>query len=130
MKKIKPLTPSQLKDIFGDSKPETSKKFMIFDNDEDFESFALKPDDVIKKSTISGMPYYDAEFTDAFNSALEDNFIFCIADEQSKIRKRKVLQKGMIMLDVSNNITHLEADEIKDRYPKAWIIDYRHHNKE
>ena len=111
-------------------KTDNMKKFMIFDNDEDFESFALKPDYVIKESEISGMPYYDAEFTDVFNSALEDKFIFCIADEKSKIRKRETIQKGAIMLDVSNIFTHLEADEIKEWYPNAEIIDYRRHNKE
>lgn len=102
---------------------------MLFDNDEDFESFALKPDYVIKQSEISGTYYFTAEFTDAYKKAVEDNFIFCIEDDNSKIRKRGVVTKGSIMLQV-DNLEGWCVDEIKDLFPHAEIIDYRRHNKE
>lgn len=99
-------------------------KIIVFDTDNDFELYALKPDYGIYKSEISGMYYYDADFTDQYQKDLEDGVCYCIDCPESKVRKRKCVSKGAISKDVENILDCLFS-EIKDNYPKAEIINYK-----
>lgn len=107
--------------------PEEKMKILLFETDDDFTSFCLKPDYVILTSEDGGV-YSDIEFTDEYLKAVETGVKFCIKAEKSNIRKRGVVQKGVLSKPVENVIAEWEDDFIKALYPKAELMDYGKEN--
>jgi hypothetical protein len=99
-------------------------KIIVFDNDEDFESYVLQPEYCIKQSNISGGYYYDADFTDCYKNDLTEGVKYCIDCKDSKIRKRGYVTKGAISKRV-NNILNYTMDGIVKIYLNAEIINYK-----
>lgn len=100
-------------------------KIVVFDNDEDFEQYALKPGYVFHESEVNpGMLYYDVDYTDQYNKDIEDGVQYCIDCEDSKVRKRNCIARGMVMKNVENILLFL-MDELDLLYPKAEIINYK-----
>lgn len=98
---------------------------MVFNNDEDFEQYVLKPGYVFYESEVSpGMLYYDVDYTDQYNKDIEAGVKYCIDCEDSKIRKRNCIARRMVMANVENILPFL-MDELKMMYPKAEIVNYK-----
>ena len=70
-------------------------KVMIFENDAEFEDFAINPQYVVKTSD-KGTHYFTWDFTDMYKEEKEKGTIFCISDENSLIRKRQACTFGII----------------------------------
>jgi hypothetical protein len=66
---------------------------MVFDTDDDFYTFCLIPELIVKKSEkeFKGKPLYytDFEFTKQYLDAVEKNVHFYIKDPDSRIAKNK-----------------------------------------
>lgn len=120
---IKPVTKSRLAKYKSEMHPEEKMKILLFETDDDFTSFCLKPDYVILSSEDGGV-CSDIEFTDEYLKAVETGVKFCIKAETSTIRNRGVVQKGVLSKPVENVIDEWEDDFIKALYPKAELMDY------
>ena len=103
-------------------------KIIIFDNDEAFEQFALKPDYVLRTSAKSDMTYYDIEFSDEYLDAIKGDTHFYFSDRNSKVRKRGVVQRGVLSKRVENiiNACYRDIEILRKLYPpqRAEIINY------
>lgn len=96
-------------------------RILVFNSDEDFEFYALKPDFVIKESITPGSYYYDAEFTDAYLHDILNDVHFCINNRDSKIFRRGYVSKGAISKRVTNLLLP-DLDSVKEDYFDAEFV--------
>ena len=71
------------------------KKYIEFEDDDDFTNYAIHPHYVFKTSS-SGKMYYDVDFTDEYLKDLGNGFIFDIDSDDSVVRKHQAVTFGTI----------------------------------
>lgn len=98
-------------------------KIIVFDNDNDFEFYCLKPKYEINQSEVSGTLYYDLAFTDTYLKDVRDGVMFCIDDPKSKVVKRGCVTRGVVSKKVDNMLDET-AEDLKIMYPNAEIERY------
>jgi hypothetical protein len=79
---------------------------MYFNSDDEFYDFCVNPQIVARELNVknNGTPLYafDWNFTDQYNKALEENKIFIIKDEDSKIYKHGAVTYKTITKPIKN----------------------------
>lgn len=98
-------------------------KIIIFKNDDDFEAFCLKPNYDLMKDEETGMPYYNTAFNDLYLDEVKNGTLFCIDDQNSNIRKRNSVTKGVVSKRVEN-VIDLDRDDLPYVYKNAEIVDW------
>lgn len=98
-------------------------KIIVFDNDNDFEFYCLKPKYEINQSEVSGTLYYDLAFTDTYLNDVRDGVMFCIDDPKSKVVKRGCVTRGVVSKKVDNLLDET-AEDLEIMYPNAEIERY------
>lgn len=95
-------------------------KIIVFENDEEFEMFAMKPNLVVKTSEKSGTLYYDIELSDEYFEAVNEGTLFYIKDRNSKVKKRKVVKQRLASKPVQNIIEGWYGWDCDDEYILSW----------
>jgi hypothetical protein len=80
----------------------SDKTTIYFESDDEFLKWALNPEIKLKDSDVSGMTYFDIDFTDDYMSALKAGKHFVIMDDDSKICRRKAVTLGTVSKKVQN----------------------------
>ncbi len=71
------------------------KKYIEFDDDDDFTNYAIHPHYVFKTSP-EGTMYYDVDFTDEYLKDVDNGFEFDITCDDSAVRRRQTVTFGII----------------------------------
>lgn len=87
-----------------------NEKYILFDNDDDFFQFALDPTPKVRRMDETHC-YYDFDFTNYYNEALNNNKFFVILDENSKITKHDAISYHLVTKRVKNLIPVYLYDE-------------------
>lgn len=96
-------------------------KIMIFDDDSDFEMFAVGTNPYVKES--GGRSWVDWDFSDDYLEEVKNNTIFFIKDSRSKIAKRQAVTCGVTSKRVKN-VRFYDEDYIDILEPEVEIEDY------
>ena len=77
-------------DIVNSPAEENIANKMFFNSDDDFFTFCVNPNLIVKTDNINGEDTYftDWDFTDAYKKAVENGTRFIICDDNSVITKR------------------------------------------
>lgn len=75
---------------------------MFFKNDDEFINFCLKSDPTIYHNDEYNFRYFDYDFTDEYNNAINNGINFIINDPNSLVFKRKAVNKGLITKPIQN----------------------------
>lgn len=88
-------------------KIDKKNNIIIFDNDSEFEEFAIEPKLITKKMTIGNnqeIYYTDFEFSKYYNDAIDAGIQFSIKDPNSRIMKNGDISYRLITKNISNLI--------------------------
>lgn len=85
---------------------EKKKGVIYFDNDKEFEDWALNPELDIVSSEI---PYFTVDYSTAYKEEIDKGTKFCIKDAKSAIFKHKRMSCRTISLPVENLIFNYEV---------------------
>lgn len=94
-------------------KIDDNHKICIFDNDDDFVTFAIDTTPRIHKEDKDGVYWFDFGHTNAYDKYLDDGYLFYIKDPNSKIKKRRMISYRTVSLDVQNLVTDNDLDIIQ-----------------
>ena len=84
---------------------EIKDKIIYFENDDEFFDYAVIPQLIgIKYLDDNGNEkyYYDFELSSQYNNAVNNDYIFIIKDENSKIYKRRYVTYHTISKEIKN----------------------------
>jgi len=101
-------------------------KVIIFENDADFEAYAIDPTYRIKTSD-KGTQYYNWSFTDAYTTETANGSKFLIKERNSKIVKRGCVTHGTISKKV-NNVFRYSKLELLLLDSNDEVVDYSEKN--
>lgn len=85
-------------------KIDKDNKLCIFNNDDEFEAFAINSSPTIHKDT-NGVSWFDYGYTDTYNQMCTDKYRFCITDPNSKILKRNGTSIHTMFNPISNLVS-------------------------
>ena len=106
-------------------------RIIVFENDEEFEEFAILPS--IHIVTDGDHEYFDWNFTPEYNKEVLNNTIFYMKDRKSKILRRNACTFNVISKPVKNIksynplVVKLNNPELDDL--KLEIIEYKNYHK-
>ena len=72
---------------------ETKNDVIYFDNDQEFEDWAVAPYATVKYTEKGNIPYTTGDYSNEYKEAIGNNKRFIIKDEDSVVFKRKCVSK-------------------------------------
>lgn len=99
-------------------------KIIVFENDQDFEEFAIVPQ--LRVIVDGDREYYDWYFTPEYNAEVMNGTMFFIKDKKSKILRRNACTYNIISKPVKN-VKSYNPLFAKANSSKIQIIDYKNY---
>ncbi len=99
------------------------KKIIVFENDEEFDEFAIDPQ-VRIFSDDNGIHYYDWKFTADYENEVENGTIFYIKDRNAEVLRRNSCTYKIISKRVEN-VKPYNKLIVEAHSPMIQIIDYK-----